>query len=351
MAAMVIVNNPGDWSSVYPPLLHAAWHGWTPTDLVFPFFLLIVGVSITLSSKSDRVGAIVRRALILVLIGVLLSAFPHFDWDRLRLPGVLQRIGICYLLAALIFRSLGGTLGGRRTALGVAIVAAALVTVHGAVLMLAPGEGGVVGDLSPEGNIGAVIDRALLEGHLWRPRWDPEGLFSTIPAVGTTLLGILIGLWMRTSMAPARRVLGLVAAGLAGVAVGTLWHAWLPINKNLWTGSYVIFTAGAGALLLAACYWLVDVQGWRAWARPFVILGANALALFVLSGAIGRLLIVIPAQLADGSRHPLGYVIYANWFEPLASPKNASLLFALTHLVLLFGVLWWMYRQRIFWRA
>ena len=346
MAAMVIVNNPGDWGNVYPPLLHAEWHGWTPTDLIFPFFLFIVGVSITLSRKSASWSSILRRSAIIFALGLFLAGYPHFDLSRWRIPGVLQRIAICYLIAAGAFRLTSGD--RRRQGIVLAAVAAAISLAYWMVMAFVPPPGGMAGDLSPGGNLGAWLDRALMSGHLWRPTWDPEGLLSTLPAVATTLLGTVAGLWLGSSETPERKAAGLLAGGIACLLVGQIWHEVFPINKNLWTSSYVMFTAGGAAMLLAACYWVIDVKGWRRWTAPFVILGTNAITLYVFSGLLVETLGAIRVAAPGGGSVPVSRYIYLEYFTPLASPKNASLLYAIGHLVVLFALLAWMYRRRIF---
>lgn len=344
MAAMVVVNNPGDWDSVYAPLLHAEWHGWTPTDLIFPFFLFIVGVSITLSRRSASWGSIARRAAIIFALGLFLNGFPRFDLQTWRIPGVLQRIAVCYLIAAGLYRIVPArsTATGRlRAAGGLAAAAAALCVVYWLVMTRVAPPGGAAGDLSPEGNLGAHIDRAIMAGHLWRPQWDPEGLLSTLPAIATALFGVVAGVWITSTATAARKTTGLVAGGLVGLVLGYAWSPFFPINKPLWTSSYVLFTAGAASLLLGVCYWTIDVRGWRGWTKPFVILGANAIALYVASGLLADTLALTGA----------GRDAYVNIFAPLASPKNASLLYALANLALLFVPLAWMYRRRIFLRV
>jgi predicted acyltransferase len=346
MAAMVIVNSPGDWGSVYAPLLHAEWHGWTPTDLIFPFFLFIVGVSITLSRRMASWSSILRRAAIILVLGLLLNGFPRFDVATWRIPGVLQRIAMCYLAAAILYRMVNAraavaSAGGRRRGIVLVTIAFLLCVVYWAVMMLVPPPGGVAGNLTPEGNLGAHIDRAVMGGHLWKPRWDPEGLLSTVPAIATTVFGVVAGLWIESPAGGTRKAAALGGAGLLGIVLGYAWSPWFPINKALWTSSYVLFTAGAASLLLAACYWTIDVQGWRGWTKPFVILGSNAIALYVASGLLSDTLGVTGA----------GGAIYLNAFAPLAAPKTASLLYAVANLVVLFALLAWMYRRRIFLRV
>lgn len=364
MASMVVVNNPGDWSTVYWPLLHAEWHGLTPTDLIFPFFLFIVGVSITLSRRSASWGSIARRAAMIFALGLFLNGYPRFDLATWRIPGVLQRIAVCYLIAAAAFKLTSGA-GRRRQAWTLGGAAVALCLGYFAVMMLVPPPGGVAGDLSPEGNLGAHLDRALFGRHTWRPRWDPEGLLSTVPAIATTLFGILCGLILNTgrdtklaadAVVKVRTTSATTAAAMAplgalAIAIGVAWHPFFPINKNLWTSAFVFVTAGAAALLLAGCYWTIDVKGWRWWTKPFVILGANAITLYVASGLLADTLGIVTITDAGGTAIPLGRYIYLHYFVPLASPKNASLLYACANVLILFIPLAWMYRRRLFLRV
>jgi predicted acyltransferase len=349
MAAMVIVNNPGDWSHVYWPLRHAVWDGWTPTDLIFPFFLFIVGVSITLSRKTGSWSGIVRRTAIIFALGLFLNLYPRFDFGTLRVPGVLQRIAVCYGIAAIAFRATAGD--RRRQGIVLALTAGALMIAYWLVMTLVPAPGGVAGDLSRAGNLAAWLDRTLMPGHTYTPQYDPEGLLSTVPAVATTLLGCVAGLWLTAPVPQSRKVTGLAAAGVSGVLVGYAWNAVFPINKALWTSSYVALTAGLALLLLALCYWVIDVRGWRAWTRPFVILGSNAITLYVLSGLLVDTLGIVRVPRPEGQPVAASTWIYSHLFAPMASPYNASLLYACAHLAVLFVVLAWMYRRKIFLRV
>jgi predicted acyltransferase len=343
MALMVVVNNPGTWSAVYWPLEHAEWNGWTPTDLVFPFFVFIVGVSLTLSRQT--LGApwwrLARRGLVIIGCGLFMAGFPFFNPVRWRIPGVLQRIGVCYLAAAFAFR---WTSGRRRQAAILAAGVAAILLVYWFVLTRS-------GDLTAEGNLGARIDRALMSGHLWRRAWDPEGLLSTLPAIATALVGVLAGLWMRSPAAPAKKIWALAGAGLVLFVAGEIWGASFPINKSLWTSSYVLVTAGAAALLLAAFMYVIDVRGYTRWNRPLVVLGSNALTLFVLSGLVAKLMILIKVTRADGEVASLQGLVYERGFAWMGAPKNASLLFSLAFLGIMYGVLYALYRRRIFLKA
>ncbi len=348
MAAMMIVNNPGDWDNVYSPLLHAEWNGWTPTDTIFPFFLFIVGVSITLSRKSASWGSIARRGALIIGIGLFLSGYPHFDLATWRIPGVLTRIGVCYLIAAAAYHVTTGDRKRQAFVLGSAAVA--LCVLYWIVMTRLPNPAGVRGDLTPDGNLGAYLDRAVFGSHLWAESrtWDPEGLLSTIPAMGTTLFGIVAGLWLGAAATPQRKAVGLVLAGVVGVAVGELWGTAFPINKKLWTSSYVFFMAGLACLALALCYWIIDVRRWRGWTKPFVVLGTNAITLYVASGLLADTLSIVNVTGADGRTTSASHYAYVHYFVPLASPKNASLLFAFANLAVVFVLLAWMYRRRIF---
>ena len=343
MAAMVIVNNPGDWGTVYAPLLHAPWHGLTPTDLIFPFFLFIVGVSITLARRSSATAAtIARRAALIFGFGMLLALYPRFDFATVRIPGVLQRIAVCYLAVALFHRWRGERewQAGARDAL---VAAGVLLAAYWLLIR---------GDLTPDGNLGAVIDRAVFGEHLWRQSrtWDPEGLLSTVPAIGTTLTGLAAGLVLRGAPAGRRAALIAGASAIALVA-GAAWSLAFPLNKSLWTSSYVLVTSGLAGLLLAALDLLFDGGRWSAAARPFVVLGRNALLLFVVSGFLAKTLALTRIDAGGDTTIALSRWIYLSWFLPLASPKNASLAYAFANLALLFALLWWLDRRRWYWRV
>ena len=351
IAGMILVNNPGTWGSIYSPLRHADWHGWTPTDLIFPFFLFIVGVSITLALPRRAQGGkgkrglylkIFRRAGIIFALGLFLAGFPYFDLSDIRIPGVLQRIAVCYLFAALIFLNTKWQTQ--------ALITAALLLIYWALMTLVPVPGFGAGDLGKEGNLAAYIDRALLEGHIWKQAkvYDPEGILSTIPAVATTLCGVLTGHLLRSRQSPSEKTAAMFVAGVAGVVAGWAWNFWFPVNKPLWTSSYVLLTAGMGLQLLALCYWLIDIKGVKGWAKPFVVFGTNALAVFFLSGVFARLMGLVKLTGADGKQRSLHQVVYDNLFASWASPVNASLMFAVCFVLLWLGLMWLLYRKRIF---
>ena len=351
IAGMVLVNNPGTWSNVYWPLLHAEWHGWTPTDLVFPFFLFIVGVSIALAFgprveegpiKRDLYLKVIKRTAIIFGLGLFLNAFPYFQLSTIRIPGVLQRIAICYLIASLIFLTTKV-----RTQL---LIALALLVVYCLVMTNLAAPGWAPGDLTKEGSIASFIDRKLLGQHIWRQGrvYDPEGLLSTIPAVATTLFGVLTGHWLRTEKTRIEKVVGMFVAGAVCVALGWMWNKFFPINKPLWTSSYVFFTAGLGLQLLALCYWVIDIKGYRRWAWPFEVFGVNALALFVGSALMVKLMGLIRVPRGDGTQISSQGWIFRNLFLTWASPINASLSYAIAFILLWLFLMWLLYRKRIY---
>ena len=347
VAGMILVNNPGTWGAIYSPLAHAEWHGWTPTDLVFPFFLFIVGVSITLAlSRRAAEGGrglywkILRRALLIFALGLFLSGFPYFDLSTIRIPGVLQRIAVCYLFAALLFV--------RTSWRTQAFITAALLVFYCALLSFVAAPGYRAGDLSMEGSLPSYVDRVVFGAHKWKPLYDPEGLLSTLPAIGTTLCGVLTGHLLRSRRGHYEKVSAMFVAGAAGVVLGWAWNYWLPINKALWTSSYVLLAAGMALQLLAVCYWLIDVKGLRRWAAPFVVFGVNALAAFFLSGVLARVLGLVKLDGAGGKPVSLQRVIYENLFASWAAPLNASLAYAVCFVLLMLGLMAILYRKRIF---
>ncbi len=348
---MVLVNNAGNWNAVYPPLLHAQWDGWTPTDLVFPFFVFIVGVAIPLAlerrkaaggSQRDLYLKIFRRTALIFGLGLVLNWFP-FTITRLvnlRLPGVLQRIAICYLFASFIFLK-----AKVRTQ---AIIAAALLIGYWLIMKLIPAPGYAAGDLSIEGSLASWVDRTLLAGHTYKPLYDPEGLLSTVPAIATALFGVLAGQWLMQRREAIDKVAGLFAAGALCVIAGYVWNWFFPINKALWTSSYVLFTGGLALQFLALCYWAIEIKGYRRWAWPFVVFGVNALALYALSSFFADVLTEIKLPRLDGSAGDLKYFIYERVLASWLSPVNASLAFALSYVLIWWLLMLVLYRRKIF---
>jgi predicted acyltransferase len=344
---MIVVDDPGTWSAVYPPLLHAEWNGWTYTDTIFPFFLFLAGVSLVLSfsrraaeGRSGRalLGRLAGRAAALIALGLALNlaSYLALGLDRFRVPGVLQRIGVCVFAAGAVW-----ILGGRRATSVAGVVAAALLLGYAALMR---------GGVDPSDNLAARVDRAVFGAHTWKPGFDPEGLVSTIPAIATTILGTLAGArLLPTHPAPrGRKTLDLAAAGALAAAAGLLWGRFFPINKNLWTSSYVLLTAGLAALALAACRMLEPSHTWKRATAPLQWLGRNAIAAFTLStlGAIGLLAVKVAGP--DGKPRSLWRTILVAVFDRFADPRLGSLLFALAYLAVWIAVCGVLYRRRIF---
>jgi predicted acyltransferase len=335
IAAMIMVNNNGS-SAAYPQLKHAAWHGWTFTDLVFPFFLWIVGVSITLSfakrvERGDDRGKllihVIRRSALIFLIGLLLNGFPYYNLSTIRIPGVLQRIAVCYLIAGTIF-----LFSGTRARIFWTcwfLASYWVLMVNG-------------GDFSIENNLSRYVDGMMLGNHMYSQTktWDPEGIVSTLPAVANTLLGILCGELLRSRMSAEQKSSWMFLIGNCLVLAGLLLSTWIPVNKMIWTSSYAVFTSGLAFVVFAGTYWLVDVVRWNRFAKPFAIYGLNALAMYVLSGVFARLLSMI--RVGDQS---LRSWIWLNIFEPVAPVPEASLLFAVSHSLLFLAVAYWFYKR------
>lgn len=360
IAGMILVNNPGSWSAIYPQLEHARWNGWTFTDWIFPFFLWIVGVSMTLSfakrvERGDNTHQLMlhvfRRAAIIFALGLFLNGFPFgmlfdhkFSFATIRIPGVLQRIAVCYLAAGAIYlyTSVRGQLTWSVLLLGFYWFAMKFIPV--------PGYG--AGVLEPLGNLCWYIDSNLLAGHTWSgapaPGFDPEGIFSTIPAIATTLSGILAGHWLRSNRSQEEKIIWMFVSGMFLLLLGAILDMGFPINKNLWSPSYVVFMSGWALVCLAMFYWLIDVKGYTKWAVPFVIYGMNAIAVFVLSGIVGRLITLIKVGMPDGSITTLKGYIFQSWFVPFASPVNASTAFALLFIGVMYFVVWAMWKMKWF---
>jgi predicted acyltransferase len=344
IAGMILVNNPGSWDHSYEPLTHAEWNGWTPADLVFPFFLFIVGVAITFSFRNLAMEAghartvlrILRRTALLFVLGLALNQLTNTDGlSTLRVPGVLQRIALCYLAASLTF-----LYSGARTQ---AALLAGLLIAYGLMLALVPVAGHRPGWDDPEANLAAYLDRRVIgENHLYRETWDPEGLLSTLPAVATTLLGMLTGHWLRSSRPPARKTLGLALGGMAVLMAGLAGDRWMPINKNLWTSSYVLFTGGMAMLTLAACHWLIDVKRIQRPLLPLVVFGVNPIAVYVLSTAGGELLDRLTIH-GTNLREWICEALFVRW----TTPNAASLLFAASYALLWLGATTLLYRRKI----
>jgi predicted acyltransferase len=432
IAGMVLVNNPGTWSSIYGPLKHAEWHGLTPTDWIFPFFLFIVGVATPIAlNKRIKEGVTSRvylrifsRALIIFALGLAISVTPFFqfaatdapdtfktviwmamtvglfflllkkfkaagviiglslagiaaisivgyavvpyNFGTMRIPGVLQRIAVCYLAVSLIYLHTTW-----KQQLG---IAAALLLGYWALMTLIPVPGCEVTTFHDRAcNLAAWLDRTILtENHIWRSAkvFDPEGILSTLPAIATTLSGVLASTWLRSASPrlgaeimfsetgssgsinsarhdPLNVVAGMFFFGTVLLAVGYIWSYYFPMNKSLWTSSYVLVTSGIALLVLASCYWLVDIKGHKLWTWPFVVFGVNALPLFVFSGITARMLGAFRVAGSDGQPISLQKWLFENIYLNIAQPVDASLLFAISVILFWFFVMWLLYRRQI----
>jgi len=375
VAGMLLVNNPGTWSAIFPPLEHAEWNGWTPTDLIFPFFLFIVGITTYLSLTARRargdddsavVKQILRRGLIIYLLGFAMAMFPFYQWgsidampnpgvwdrilfriEHVRILGVLPRIAIVYVCAALL--TLKTTIKQQ-----ILIIAALLFGYWFAITLIpVPGEN-VIGALllhTKDRNLAAYLDRAILgTNHTWigSVTYDPEGPFSTIPAIATAMLGVLAGRWIaQRDKQLLERITGLFALGSVGMVLGLMWNWSFPINKNLWTSSYVIFTAGMAAVALATVMWIVDYRSVKWWTKPFVVFGVNPIVAFVGSGVLARLIYTLWHVNYQGKSIALQDAIYQLVFLPWLPPRVASLAFAISFVLLWYGILTVLYRRNI----
>lgn len=402
---MIIVNNPGDWGNVYAPFLHAEWHGITPTDLVFPFFLFIVGVSVTFSTNKRDFSyqRIFSRALRIILLGLFLNFYSkiHFgsldgtplllirlfitaiitvlllgdydknlqlytslglfilmmilafggfkDYENVRLPGVLQRIGIVYLIISIIYIHTSSELR--------IIIGAGILLLYWFLMNYVDVPNGYPPNLEPTTNLGAWLDNTLLTGHLWASAkvWDPEGILSTLPAIGTGLAGVWTGEVLKQKMPDNKRVIYLLTAGVALLAGGSIWNDYFPINKALWTSSYVLYTAGLAMLILGFLYFVIDVNKLNFWTKPFVIFGVNPMVVFFFSGIIPRALGSIKIAQPQNLEKPtigLQQWLYQNGIVPFFSePKNASIAGALTFVLIWFVILWIFYRRGLIFKV
>ncbi|WP_113661038.1 acyltransferase family protein [Pedobacter nanyangensis] len=360
VAAMILVNNPGSWAHIYAPLEHAEWHGCTPTDLVFPFFLFIVGVSIAYAMGSKRddqsthgktILKALKRAFTLFLLGFILAFFPRNFSDfnfveslkTVRIPGVLQRIAVVFFISAVLFLKLNNK----------RLFQAIVIFLFGywALMTFVPVPGVGFANLEKETNLGAWLDRTILtEAHLWKAAktWDPEGILSTIPAIGTCLFGVLVGVYLKNkTIDAATKISWLFSIGVLAVIGGLFWDLSFPINKSLWTSSFVLYTGGWATLILSLSYWLIDVNQYNRFTKPFVVYGVNAITVFFLSGLMPRLLNMIKLDLEGEKIGALNYVNKAWFAASFTNPLNASLAYAIAFVLFWYVILWIMYKRNI----
>jgi predicted acyltransferase len=351
IALMILVNNPGG-PMYYSFLQHASWNGWTLADLVFPFFIFIMGVSIPFAfvskldlgtSRKRLLPRVMRRTVILFILGLFINLFTVFGNTPFRVMGVLQRIALCYLFASLVFLFLKPKW---RIYLVMAIPVA-----YWMVMTLIPVPGYGAGVLAEDGNLAGYVDRLLLDGHLYTANWDPEGLLSTLPAVGTALIGVLAGQHLGSNAKAQAKTANLLFFGSVSLAIGFLWGFWFPINKNLWTSSYVAFTGGVSLLLLGACFFIIDAKGRIAWTKPFTMLGLNSIFVYVLSEIVNLVLIYASIPMAENTSLSLKSLIYEGLFASWAGPLHGSFIYAIAFLGFCWTVAAILYRKRIFIRV
>ena len=362
VAGMVLVTNAGSWDHVYWPLKHADWNGVTPTDMIFPSFLFICGVSMTLSFKARlergiTAAALRRKAIVrsicLIVLGLLLNGFPFYDLHDLRIPGVLQRIGLCYLGAGLFYLAVVQRRKQFRSrALAIAGVIVILLAGYWALLRFVPVPGYGAGRLDQVGNFGAFIDRAVFgTNHLWfysGQMWDPEGLLSTLTATANLLLGILTGEWLGKEDLKSGKLLSMAAAGVALLSAGLVLNSVIPINKKIWTDSFMLFSGGFSLVALALLGWALDRRGWRPGISPALIFGSNAILGFALANTLNPLESLLHFQI-DGHDQTIRGLVFRG-LSFMMGPYNASLGYALLFVMLILAILWVFYRNRIFLR-
>jgi predicted acyltransferase len=351
ISLMILVNCRGDAGAVYSFLGHAVWHGWTFADTVFPFFLFIVGVSLVFSfaeRKEDRTYnkvleiRILRRTVVLFVLGVLVNSFPSFDLSSIRIPGVLQRIALCYFFASLIVLRCG--LRGRILWL------ISLLASYWVMMRFIPVHGVGAGVLEPGQNFAAWVDSHLLDGYMWSyydGKWDPEGIVSTIPAIATTLFGVLTGQCLRSSISNRKKVAGMVCTGLILLIAGQILSHWLPINKNLWTSTFSIFMAGLALVCLTFFYWVIDIAGFSKWPRPFIILGLNPIFLYLLPQIFGTVFSSLNFAGFSEDMDP-SFFVFRIFSVPIVKMGIAPLLYPLSILLSVFLIAWVMWQKRIF---
>lgn len=349
IAGMILVNNPGTWSHVYAPLRHAEWHGCTPTDLIFPFFLLVVGIAMAYSFEKYRgipaksvIPQVLKRGALIFLVGLLLHAFPFytFDWDAYRVMGVLQRIGLAFVVAGVIVLCVA-----RQYQL---YVIAAILLLYWLLFLLLGGDS----PYALTGNLVQQVDLAVLgANHMWgglgEPH-DPEGLLSTLPAVASVLIGYRFGLLIKAAPSHAAVAKQLMLLGIVGIVIGLVWGLAFPINKSLWTSSYVLYSAGWAAAIMAVLIWLVDIKGYKAWTQPALVYGVNPLFLYVFAWVISDVFAERIRVVSNGVNVSASKWVYEQLLVPLAGPLNGSLLHALGYVVVVWLAGWILYKKKIY---
>jgi predicted acyltransferase len=350
MAGMILVNNPGYFSAdYYAPVMHAKWNGWTPTDMIFPFFLFIVGVAMTFSfakrieqgaSRTKLTNQVLKRALLLFLLGMILNAFLRPDLSSIRIMGILQRIALCYALSAVIYFNF------KRK--GQVIIASSILVLYFILMVFIPIPGQGVGNLETQGSSWAqYLDNILLKGHMQRPDFESKGVLSTFPCLVITMIGMFAGKYLRSEKGDYEKMTNLYFFGFSGLLIGLIWNVWFPINQSLWTSSLVVFSSGLALICFATCYYLADIRKITWWTKPFVIFGTNALAAYYLSTFLSRILDIIKLDQGNSSTISLKTFI-TNSFGFFTDPKDRMLTFAILYVLFWMAILAFFYKKRIF---
>jgi len=346
---MVLVNNPGSWSYVWAPLRHAEWHGCTPTDLVFPFFLFIMGAAMAFSfakrlqengSKKTLYLQILKRTFLLIFLGLFMAFYLNWNFSTLRYPGVLQRIGLCYFFASMII------LHTRQR--GQIIWMIVLLLGYWPLMTLIPFPGKGAGDWLLGSNLAQYFDNLFLKGHMYKPDFDPEGMISTIPAVAEVLMGYFTGQWLRSQREELQKTNGMFIAGNVAIVTGMVWNFLMPINKQLWTSSYVLYTSGIALNFLAMSYWLIDIRGYTKFTRPFVIYGSNAILAYFGSSIMAKTMYKWTFTRVDGTEMSLKGWVYEKLLHPIGGDWGASLLHPILYILIWWAILAWFYKKKIF---
>ena len=353
IALMIVVNNPGTWAHVYAPLRHAQWHGCTLTDLVFPFFLFIVGISMSFSfdrydlcKTGPLFNKIIIRSISIFSIGLIINAFPFirqdWDWSSFRILGVLQRIALAYFIASFIII---------RSNIKSLFQISFIILIGYWFLLYTYGYLNIVDPYALNSNLVLAIDKIILgEKHLYSGtgiQFDPEGLLSTLPSSVTVIIGFLVGTMIKTAKDHKENCKRMLIFGSLMVIVGWIWSVFFPINKQLWTSSYVLYTAGIGTIVISLMIWIIDVLEYKKWTFPFVVFGSNSIFIFALSGIWAKTMLKIKFALNGELISGYSY-FYQTIFMPLAGNINGSLLFALFHVLIFWAILFWMYKKKIF---
>ena len=350
IAAMILVNNPGTWANVYAPFLHADWHGLTPTDLIFPFFLFIVGMSITFAYTNKKANGItgdvykkiISRTLKLIFLGLFLAGFkydfPFFkELSHLRIPGVLQRIGVVFFIASILFLHINW-----KGLLGIFV----FILLGYYLIMTQIPINGELALLTKESNLASVVDLNILTvDHMWKTLYDPEGILSTLPAIATTIFGMFLGMiLLNKEKTQQEKLKYFIIIGIVALVIGYAWSTIFPLNKALWTSSFVLVTGGWASLVYAAFYYIADILGHNDWGKPAIIFGSNAITVFFLSSFMAKSFGLI--------KLPSGQSLHGYLYEILSSiitiPKLSSLIYAILIIVFYYFIALILYKKKIF---